>query len=106
VRIADHAALLGTPCYALLIITAGWTGARWGEMAGLRRSNTHLDDGCIVIDPDTECLHEGTHRRWLGPPKTPASARTIILSPFLIALLRNHLDNHDHDFVFTSLRDC
>ncbi|WP_125680946.1 hypothetical protein [Amycolatopsis sp. WAC 04182] len=57
-------------------MTAGWTGARWGELTGLRRVNTHLDDGCIVIDPDTGCLYEGNHRLWLGPPSTglPPSA--------------------------------
>jgi integrase len=104
VQIADHVAVLGTPCYGLLVITAGWTGARWGEMTGLRRVNTHLDDGCIVIDPDTGCLHESAHGLWLGPPKTPASARTITLPPFLINLLRDHLDGHDDDFVFTSPR--
>ncbi len=43
---------------------------------------------------------------WLGPPKTPASARTITLPPFLIDLLRDHLDSRDGDFVFTSPRRC
>ncbi|MFE6611702.1 tyrosine-type recombinase/integrase [Amycolatopsis sp. NPDC057786] len=106
VRISDNAELLGGRCYGLLVVTAGWTGARWGELTGLRRVNTHLDDGCIGIDPDTGCLHEGNHRLWLGPPKTPASARTITLPPFLIDLLRDHLDGHDGEFVFASPRRC
>ncbi|ONI92074.1 hypothetical protein ALI144C_00145 [Actinosynnema sp. ALI-1.44] len=87
-----------------MVITTGWTGARWGEMTGLQRANTHLDDGCIVIDPDVGCLHEGAHGFWLGPPKTPASARAITLPPFLITLLREHLDSHDHEFVFPTPR--
>ncbi|MEV0084561.1 hypothetical protein [Saccharopolyspora sp. NPDC050642] len=41
-----------------MIVTAAWTGARWGELAGLQRHNTHLDDGHIVIDPDIGALHE------------------------------------------------
>jgi integrase len=106
VRIADQTGLLGTHSNWLLVITTGWTGARWGEMTGLHRTNTHLDDGCIVIDPDTGCLHESTHRMWLGPTKTPASARTITLPPFLIMLLRAHLDSTDSEFVFTSQRGC
>jgi integrase len=106
VRIADQTALLGTHRDWLLVITTGWTGARWGEMTGLHRTNTHLDDGCIVIDPDTGCLHESTHGMWLGPTKTPASARTITLPPFLIMLLRAHLDSTDSEFVFTSQRGC
>lgn len=36
VQIATHAEL-GTHCFALLVITAGWTGTRWGEITGLRR---------------------------------------------------------------------
>ena len=36
----------------------------------------------------------------LGPPKTAESARTITLPPFLIRLLRAHLDRHDHPHVF------
>ena len=40
----------------------------------------------------------------LGPPKTAESARTITLPPFLIRLLRAHLDRHDHPHVFTSHR--
>ncbi|WP_162830130.1 hypothetical protein [Amycolatopsis palatopharyngis] len=93
-------------CYGLLVVTAGWTGARWGELTGLRRVNTHLDDGCLVIDPDTGCLHEGTHQLWIGPPKTPASARTITLPPFLIDLLQDHLNGQDGDFVFATLHRC
>jgi hypothetical protein len=56
----------------------------------------------ITIDPDTGALHESAHRLWLGPPKTPASARTITLPHFLAGLLHMHLAAHDGDFVFTS----
>jgi hypothetical protein len=31
-----------------------------------------------------------------------SSARTITLPPFLISLLRNHLERHTNDFVFTA----
>jgi hypothetical protein len=41
-------------------------------MTELRRINTHLDDGCIVIDPDTGCLHESAHRLARRPtPRQP-----------------------------------
>jgi hypothetical protein len=76
VWIADQTFLLGSYIDWLLIVTTGWTGVRWGGMTGLHRRNTHLDDLCVVIDPDVGCLHEGAHGLWLGPPKTPASART------------------------------
>jgi hypothetical protein len=52
-----------------LIITAAYTGMRWGELAGLRRPNCKLDDGRILIDPDEGALHEVGGRLTLGPPK-------------------------------------
>lgn len=100
--IAAQAAALVGDWAAVLIITAAWTGARWGELAGLRRVNTHLDDGALIIDPDTGALHEVGGRLELGPPKTAESARTISLPPFLIDLLRHHLGTHDHPHVFVT----
>ncbi|WP_033440857.1 tyrosine-type recombinase/integrase [Saccharothrix sp. NRRL B-16314] len=101
-RVADNAAALVGPWAGFLMLTAAWTGARWGELAGLQRHNTHLDDGRIVIDPDIGALHEINGHFELGPPKTAESARTITLPPFLIPLLRRHLDSHDHPHVFVT----
>ena len=101
-RIADNAALLLGPWAASLIATAAWTGARWGELTGLQRTNIHLDDGCFEIDPDIGALHEINGHFELGPPKTAESARTITLPPFLIDLLRVLLDSHDHPHAFVS----
>lgn len=70
--VAAQAAALVGDWAAVLIITAGWTGARWGELTGLRRHNTHLNDS------------------------------TITLPPFLTDLLRAHLDTHDHPHVFVT----
>lgn len=100
--VAAQAAALVGDWAAVLMITAAWTGARWGELAGLQRRNTHLDDATIVIDPHTGALHEVNGRLELGPPKTAESARTITLPPFLITLLRTHLDSHDHPHVFVT----
>jgi integrase len=101
-QIAGQAALLGDPIAALMIITAAWTGCRWGELAGLHRANVHLNDRCLIVDGEVGALHESCHRRWLGPPKTASSARTISLPPFLVALMRTHLQRHAHEFVFTT----
>lgn len=60
-RIADQATKLGGPSAGLLVITAAWTGCRWGELAGLQRDHVHLDRGGIVIDPEYGALHESTH---------------------------------------------
>jgi integrase len=102
VWIAEQAGLLCGPIPRLLIVTAAWTGCRWGELAGLRRDNVDLRRGVIVIDPLVGALHESGSMRWLGPPKTRASARVIALPPFLVALLREHLVQHRYEFVFTT----
>ena len=102
--VADQAAHCYHPCGAVLIITAGWTGARWGELTGLHRANLHLDDHALVIDPEIGSLHEGAHGQlWLGPPKNPGSARTITLPPFLVTLLQRHLyTKAQSEYVFTT----
>ncbi|CRK61947.1 Prophage LambdaBa02, site-specific recombinase, phage integrase family [Alloactinosynnema sp. L-07] len=106
VRIAAQATMLGGPSAGLLIITAAWTGCRWGELTGLQRDHVDLDQGTITIDPDTGTLHESIHQLYLGPPKTPASARTITLPRFLVHLLREHLAHTSGAFVFTTRRGC
>jgi hypothetical protein len=74
----------------------------FGHIQGRRDPGaaTHLDDRVIVIDPKIGALKETAHRQWLGPPKTPASARTITLPAFLAMLLKHHPDTHDSPFVF------
>ena len=104
-RVALNAARLTTPDLGLLLVTAAWTGARWGELTGLHRDNLHLHPdgtGCLVIDPRVGALHEVDRQLYLGPPKTAESARTIALPPFLVALLRQHLHTHPHDHVFVT----
>ncbi len=102
VHIAEQAAMIGGPVAYLLIITAAWTGCRWGELTGLHRSQLDLDHGILTIDPFLGALHESAHHRWLGPPKTPSAARHITLPPFLTHLLREHLNQHPFQFVFTT----
>lgn len=99
-RGAHQAEQLRDRASAILIITAAWTGHRWSELAALQRHNTHLDDRVIIIDPNMGGLKETAHRQWLGPPKTPASARTITLPAFLAMLLNHHLGTQDSPVVF------
>ena len=69
--VADNIARLPTAGTGaeLLVVTAAWTGARWGEIAALQRRNTHLDDGVIVIDPLLGAMIESSRGIALGPPK-------------------------------------
>jgi integrase len=74
---------------------------RWGELTGLARANTHLDTGIPQVHPDVGALYEVRGKLYLGPPKTPDSARQVHLPPFLTDLIRQVLTGHDHDQVFT-----
>lgn len=103
-RIALHAAALTGPWAGVLILTAAYTGARWGELAGLQRHNLDLEHGRLTIDPEHGALHEVNGTLTLGPPKTEESARTITLPPFLTNLLRTHLHTHTHPNVFVTNR--
>lgn len=69
-RITEQAAALRGETAGLLIITAAWTGCRWGELTGLRRDNIDLDRGILIVDPHVGALHESAHTRWIGSPKT------------------------------------
>ncbi len=104
-QIADQVAVLYGSAGALLIVTAAWTGARWSELAALRRPNLHLfddDSGYLRVDPIDGVLYESGSQLWHGPPKTTESARAITVPPFLVRLLRAHLSTHDHPHVFTT----
>jgi len=87
----------------VLIVTAAYTGLRWGELAGLRWPNLHLGHGVIKVDAKTGALHEIGGRLELGPPKSPASVRTVHLPEFLIKLLLEHRADTDHEHVFTGI---
>lgn len=89
------------------VITAAYTGMRWGETCGLARGNIHLDQrntprggAWLDIDPDEGALHEVGGRLWLGPPKSEASVRRIDLPDFLADILQLVCHSHDHDQLF------
>ncbi|MGD9527827.1 tyrosine-type recombinase/integrase [Pseudonocardia sp.] len=103
--VAVNAARLAGPTAGILLLTAAWTGARWGELTGLHRDNLTLTSdgvGRIVIDPHVGALHEVDTMLYLGPPKTAESARPITLPPFLVEVLRHHLSTHPHPHVFVN----
>lgn len=93
---------LGGRNMEIMVITAAWTGMRWGELAGLARGNCRTGEGYLVIDPDVGSLHEVGARLWLGPPKSPAAARRIDLPAFLAELLEEVMAGHDQDQVFVA----
>ena len=84
----------------MLVITAAYTGMRFGELAGLRRGHVHLDRPLIHVAADSGALHEVSGDRWLGPPKTKAAVRDIRLPAFLVDGLERLLHTHPYETVF------
>ena len=92
------------PYEALLVRIVYWTGMRWSEVAGLRRSFLHIEtgDGVVdgagfyVIDPYLGAVHEdASSRRFFGPAKSGATGRLlpdcppgriVDLPPFLVTI--------------------
>lgn len=77
---------------------------RWGELAGLSRDNLDLRKGVTRIDPRLGALHEVGGQLFLGPPKTPDSAREVHLPPFLTDLLAEVAASLPYPTVFCGAR--
>ncbi|MFD0530410.1 tyrosine-type recombinase/integrase [Kitasatospora arboriphila] len=105
-EIARRILTLAGPNQALLVITAAYTGMRWGELASLRRERcrTGAPNPCIIIDPEVGALHEVNGELSYGQPKTASSARTVTLPPFLASLLAAELARTSTPPVFTTIR--
>lgn len=93
----------------VLIVTAAWTGLRWGELAGMRRGHRNeLGDLTVdllrrrVIVGEDTVLHEVAGKLWMGDPKSGAGGRIVTLPKFLVEMLSAHLATHDHEHVFVS----
>jgi integrase len=109
------------PAIGLHVLTTAFTGLGWGEGAALHRDNVlrtrrQPHDGgwfecpIIQVDPLVGELVEYSGRDEDGnktglvlrlePPKNGKRARGIDIPPFLAELLRYHLDDWPHPYVF------
>lgn len=90
------------PRFRVLVLTAGLTGARFGELAALRVGDLNLLRRRLTI---TRSLTEVRGELTETEPKTAASRRTIALPASLVDDLARHLAVASHDStdrVFTS----
>ncbi len=89
------------PFYRALVLTAGYTGMRFGELAALRVKHLKLLERVISVE---EGMTQVRGKQSFGPLKTRASRRTISAPPFLAEALGDHLaprpDLNSDDWVF------
>lgn len=101
-QVAELAAAVG-PRWEALVFVAAYTGLRWGELAGLRRSDVDLAANLVTV---TRKLGEVNGTLSFSPPKTAAGKRTIGIPSFVARSLAVHMDLYalpgDDGLVFPS----
>jgi integrase len=87
----EVAALAGAihPWFSSWIYTAAYTGLRWSEMLGLRRSD--VDPLRRMITVRRQIVEVNGRFLGFGEPKTAAARRAIDIPPFLATLLEEQL---------------
>jgi integrase len=76
------------PRYRALVLTAGYTGLRFGELAGLEVRHLEMLRRSLRVD---QAMTDVGGRVELGPVKTSSSRRTVKLPRFLVDELAQHL---------------
>jgi len=74
------------PWAAPVILVAGFSGLRWGEIVAPRQVDIDLERAEIRV---TKALDDTT--RVIGPPKTRSSRRTVVIDPSIIDVLAQYL---------------
>ncbi len=75
--------------YRVLVLVAGFVGLRVGELLGLERRHVNVLHRTITVEQQEQQLTHG--ELVLGPPKSEAGVRTLVLPDFLIKELEEHL---------------
>lgn len=76
------------PQYKALVLTAAFTGLRFGELAALRLGRINMLRRTIRVE---ETLNEVKGHLHFGPPKTKSARRTITMSKALTEQLATHM---------------
>jgi integrase len=91
------------PRFRALVLTAAFTGLRWGELIALRRCDVDLEAPYVRVVRKLAQLRSG--EVVVGPTKSAAGVRTVALPELLLPDLRRHLkkftDAADEALVFT-----
>jgi integrase len=91
------------PRYRALVILGAGTGLRQGECFGLDVDHVDLDERNLRVDQQLILLPG--RPPFFGPPKTPASHRTVPLPDIVVEELRRHLERfpvqHKDRLLFT-----
>lgn len=94
------------PRFRAIVVTAGFLGLRWGELAGLARRHVNLLHGRVTVE--RQLVETKGGRTTFGPPKTEAGVRTVSLPDVVRDELELHLeqfvDGHPEALVFVGAK--
>ncbi len=77
--------------YRAMVLLAGFTGLRLGELLGLTRRGLDLKAGTVTVVGQVQELARGGHFR--GPPKSDAGRRTVAIPQALLPMLATHVSS-------------
>ncbi|MEQ8716480.1 MAG: tyrosine-type recombinase/integrase [Acidimicrobiales bacterium] len=95
------------PRFAALVWVAATSGLRFGELTGLTRRHVDIDARTLRVDQALTFIRgQGAT---LGPPKSAAAHRSVVIPTAVAAMVDEHLSAFVSDgpdaLVFTSLKD-
>ena len=89
--------------YRAMVVLGSWCSMRIGEILALTRGDIDAEAGTVRVDKSAWEL--GDRQRRVGPPKTAAGVRVIVVPPHVMDLIVRHLEtftgSDDADVVFT-----
>lgn len=78
------------PRWRALILMAAWCGLRRGELLALRRKDIDMLHGIVAVERSVQHLRGG--EVVLGPPKTAAGRRRVVMPPHVLPEVERHLE--------------
>jgi len=78
------------PRWRALILMAAWCGLRRGELLALRRKDIDMPHGIVTVERSVQHLRGG--EVVLGPPKTAAGRRRVVMPPHVLPEVERHLE--------------
>ena len=95
------------PRFRALVWVGATSGLRYGELTGLTRRHVDLDDRSLRVDQALSFVKgQGPT---LGPPKSAAAHRTVVIPGGVAEMLTAHIEEHGAEepdaLVFTSVKD-
>lgn len=103
----DRVAEAAPEQYRVAVYVAAWCGIRSGELFELRRKDIHVSGDKTTISIRRQVTRVG-NELVVGPPKSDAGIRDVVVPPHVAEMLRNHMRAHTgrgtESFVFTTTR--